>query len=230
MRAEHPVDYAPGSVAVVPLADAIAGSVRPALYVLSAAVGFVLLIACANVANLLLARSLGRQREIALRAALGAGRARSVRQLMTESVLLSAIGAVGGVLLAIVAVKGLSSFAPVSLPRLDHVSVDGRVLLFTTAVALITGLLCGIVPAFKGSSVDLRGWSRSARARSACAWRSAHGRPISATSCSQEGSRWWAPGLPSGLRRRWRRRSSLARSCLASAAPIRRRSRRPGAS
>jgi predicted permease len=155
MRAEHPNDYAAGNVAVVPLADAVAGSVRPALYVLSAAVAFVLLIACANVANLLLARSLGRRRELALRAALGAGRARIVRQLITESVLLSAIGAVGGVLLAIAAVEGLSGLAPVSLPRLDHISVDGRVLLFTTAVALATGLLCGIVPAFNGSSVDL---------------------------------------------------------------------------
>jgi putative ABC transport system permease protein len=155
MRAEHPDDYAPGNVAVVPLVDAVVGSVRPALYVLSAAVGFVLLIACANVANLLLARSLGRRRELALRAALGAGRGRIVRQLMTESVLLSAIGAVGGVLLAIAAVKGLSSLAPVSLPRLDHISVDGRVLLFTTVMALATGLLCGIVPAFNSSSVDL---------------------------------------------------------------------------
>jgi putative ABC transport system permease protein len=157
MRAEHPTDYEAGRVAVVRLADAIAGSVRPALYVLSAAVAFVLLIACANVANLLLARSLSRQREIALRAALGAGRARIVRQLMTESVLLSVMGAAGGVLLAIAAVKGLASFAPVSLPRLDRISVDGRVLLFTTAMALITGVLCGLVPAFRGSSVDLQG-------------------------------------------------------------------------
>jgi putative ABC transport system permease protein len=157
MRVEHPTDYSPGSVAVVPLAEAISGPVRPALLVLSAAVAFVLLIACANVANLLLARSLGRRREIALRAALGAGRARIVRQLMTESVLLSVVGAIGGVLLAIVAVKGLSSLAPVSLPRLDRIAVDGRVLLFTTAVALATGILCGIVPAFKGSSVDLQG-------------------------------------------------------------------------
>jgi putative ABC transport system permease protein len=155
LRAEHPTDYEAASVAVVPLADAVAGTVRPALYVLWAAVAFVLLIACANVANLLLARSLGRQREIALRAALGAGRGRIVRQLMTESLLLSVIGAAGGVLLAIVAIKGLSSFAPVSLPRLDRIAVDGRVLLFTMGMAIATGLLCGIVPAFKGSSRDL---------------------------------------------------------------------------
>ncbi len=155
LRAEHPTDYAPGSVAVVSLADAVAGPVRPALYILWGAVAFVLLIACANVANLLLARSLGRQREIALRAALGAGRARIVRQLMTESLLLSVIGAIGGVLLATVAVAALASLAPVSLPRLDRVAVDGRVLMFTAAVAIATGFLCGVVPAFKGSSRDL---------------------------------------------------------------------------
>lgn len=157
MRAEHPVDYAPASVAVVPLADAIAGSVRPALYVLSAAVAFVLLIACANVANLMLARSLGRHREIALRVAIGAGRARIIRQLLTESLMLSVIGAIGGVLLAIAAVTGLVGFAPVSLPRLDRISVDGRVLIFTMIVALVTGLLCGLAPAFKGWSIDLQG-------------------------------------------------------------------------
>jgi putative ABC transport system permease protein len=157
MRLEHPTEYSPDTVAVVPLADAVAGPVRPVLFVLWGAVAFVLLIACANVANLLLARSLGRRREIALRAALGAGRARIVRQLMTESLLLSVIGAAGGVLLAIVAVKGLSTLAPVSLPRLDHMAVDGRVLLFTTAVALATGVLCGLVPAFTGSAVRLQG-------------------------------------------------------------------------
>jgi putative ABC transport system permease protein len=157
MRGEHPVDYTPARVAVVPLADAVAGSARPALYVLSAAVAFVLLIACANVANLLLARSLVRQREIALRVALGAGRVRIIRQLMTESMLLSAIGAVGGVLVAFVAVRGVSGFAPLSLPRLDHIAIDGRVLLFTTAVALATGALCGLVPAFKGSSAAVQG-------------------------------------------------------------------------
>jgi ABC-type antimicrobial peptide transport system permease subunit len=125
MRREHPGDYEAGSIAIVPLRDALTGNVPTALYVLLAAVGFVLLIACANVANLLLARSVTRQRELALRAVLGAGRSRLVRQLLTESFMLSAGGAAAGVLLALVAVRGLASLAPVSLPRLEHI-VDGR--------------------------------------------------------------------------------------------------------
>jgi putative ABC transport system permease protein len=152
MRREHPGDYEEGSLAVVPLRDALTGNVQAALYVLLGAVGFVLLIACANVANLLLARSVTRQRELALRAVLGAGRARIVRQLLTESLLLSAGGAVAGVLLAMAAVQGLAAFAPVSLPRLEHIAVDGRVLAFTAAIAILTGLFFGLVPAWRGAA------------------------------------------------------------------------------
>ena len=130
--------------------QALTGHVRAALYVLLAAVGFVLLIACANVANLLLARSVTRGRELSLRAALGAGRARIARQLLTESLLLGAGGALGGLLLAIVAVRGLASIAPVTLPRLEHVAIDGRVLAFTAAIAVLTSVLFGLVPAWRG--------------------------------------------------------------------------------
>ena len=152
MRREHPGDYEAGSLAIVPLRAALTGNVQAALYVLLCAVGFVLLIACANVANLLLARSVTRQRELALRAVLGAGRARIIRQLLTESFMLSACGAVTGVLLAMAAVRGLAAFAPVSLPRLDHIAVDGRVLAFTAAIAILTGLFFGLVPAWRGSA------------------------------------------------------------------------------
>ena len=171
---EHPAEFSPGSTAVVPLAQAINGSVRPALRVLLAAVGLVLFIACANVANLLLARSFSRRRELALRAALGAGRGRIVRQLLTESALLSVGGAVLGIGLALLAVESLSTLVPVSLPRLDRVAVDGRVLTFTAGLTLLTMLLFGLLPAWRGAETGLqpaigssgRGSSgRSSRAR-----------------------------------------------------------------
>jgi putative ABC transport system permease protein len=156
LRREYPSVYDAGSVAVVPLKDALTGRFRTALQVLLVAVAFVLLIACANVANLLLARSLTRQRELTLRAVLGAGRARIVRQLLTESALLSVCGAVAGVTLAMVAVRGLAAFAPVSLPRLEHATVDGRVLMFTAITALATTLIFGLVPAWRAARTGVQ--------------------------------------------------------------------------
>jgi putative ABC transport system permease protein len=152
MQREHPTDYDTGTIAIVPLRDALTGSVRTALLVLLAAVGCVLLIACANVANLLLARAVTRQRELALRAVLGAGRRRLVRQLLTESAMLSVGGAVAGVALATFAIEGLSSIAPVSLPRIDHVRVDGRVLAFTLGLCVLTSLVFGLLPALRAAS------------------------------------------------------------------------------
>ena len=156
MRREHPVDYDTGTIAVVPLRDALTGSVRTALVVLLAAVVFVLLIACANVANLLLARSVTRQRELALRAVLGAGRARIIRQLLTESVMLSAGGALAGIALAMLAIGGLATFAPVSLPRVEEVAIDGRVLAFTAVIAMLTSVIFGLVPAWRDAATGMQ--------------------------------------------------------------------------
>ena len=156
MRREHPTNFDAGSIAIVPLDHALTGPVKTALYVLLGAVGFVLLIACANVANLLLARSVTRQRELALRSVLGAGRARIVRQLLTESLMLSGAGAVAGAAAAALAVRGLASLAPVTLPRLDHVGVDARVLAFTAAVALLSGVVFGLIPALRAGAADPR--------------------------------------------------------------------------
>ena len=152
MRREHPTEYDAGSIAVIPLQDALTGNVRGALLVLLSAVAFVLLIACANVANLLLARSLTRQRELALRAVLGAGRGRIVRQLLTESCLLGAGGALAGILLAGLALEGLTTLAPVSLPRVGTIAIDTRVLAFTAAIALLTSLFFGLLPAWRGGA------------------------------------------------------------------------------
>ena len=137
-------------VKVWPLHEIIVTTNRRALLVLQGAVAFVLLVACANVANLLLARSVQRQREVAIRAAVGAGRARIFRQLLTESVLLSAIGATVGVLLASWLVRLFIRIAPPGFPRLQSIEIDMRMLVFTLAVAVVTGVVFGLAPALRG--------------------------------------------------------------------------------
>ena len=154
LRREYPADYPAGAISVMPMHEALTGHVRTALNVLLASVGLVLLIACANVANLLVARAAARGRELSLRAALGAGRGRIARQLLTESLLLSAGGALGGLLLAMIAIRGLALIAPVTLPRVEHVAIDGRVLVFTAAIAVLTSALFGLLPAWRAGATD----------------------------------------------------------------------------
>ncbi len=141
--------------AVIPLRKWLLGSVEPFLLVLFGAVGFVLLIACMNVANLLLARSTGRAQEFAIRAALGAGQGRIVRQLLTESTLLAAIGGGLGVLLAAAGTRAALGVLPTTLPRATDVVVDGRVLLFAGAISLLAGICFGLVPALKTRKRDV---------------------------------------------------------------------------
>ncbi len=144
-------------VMVIPLSREIVGKSQRMLLVLLAAVGMVLLIACVNAANLLLARATARQREVAIRAALGARRSRLLRQMLTESVLISLIGAVFGAAIAIAGVKALVSLLPADFPRGSDIHVNAAVFLFTLAVALATGIVFGLAPALQGSRSDLRG-------------------------------------------------------------------------
>jgi putative ABC transport system permease protein len=150
-------DYNTGTSAdVVGLQDFLVRTSRPALLLLLGAVSFVLLIACVNVANLLLARAAGRGREVVIRAALGAGRWRMIRQLLTESVLLSAAGGAAGLLLAWATLGPLLRIAADSVPPGAPVGLDARVLVFTAGVSLLTGILFGVVPALRTSNPDLR--------------------------------------------------------------------------
>ena len=142
------------TVSLVPMHARLVGGVRPVLLILFAAVGFVLLIASTNVANLLLARATARQKEIALRQALGASRARLLRQFLTESVMIFALGGLLGVLPAGLAVRALVQLAPERIPRLDNVALDGQVLLFAVGVSLLTGLLFGLIPALRAGAAS----------------------------------------------------------------------------
>src|SRR6266536_8310 len=158
MKQQYPGNYPPSSgftISAVPLLQQVVGEIRRALLILLGAVGFVLLIACVNVANLQLARAAVRQKEIAVRAAVGAGRLRIIRQLLTESVLLALMGGFLGLLLAFVAVRVLRVFGPDSLPRLNEIGLDGRVLGFTFFVSVLTGVVFGLAPALRASRVDL---------------------------------------------------------------------------
>jgi putative ABC transport system permease protein len=156
LRREFPSDYGSTTATLRPLADQLLGDVRPLLFVLFGAVSAVLLIGCANLASLLLARGAGRERELAVRTALGASRARLVRQLLTESALLSAIGGTMGLLLASSGAQALTIAAPVSVPRIDTAGLDASVLGFSLAVTVLAGFAFGLAPA-------LRAWSGNPR-------------------------------------------------------------------
>jgi len=154
-------------IAVEPLRQTIVGDVAPALLLLTIAVGFVLLIACANIANLLLARATGQHRELAVRVALGASRAQVAGHVLLESLLLSSVGGIAGMVVAWCGVQLLKANAPASMPLVDGVRIDGGVLLFTAALTVCTGLGFGIAPALRASRVSLRnGLSEGAGASS----------------------------------------------------------------
>jgi len=156
LAAAYPQADAGSSIAVRSLKSRIVGDAGKFLYVLLGAVAFVLLIACANVANLLLARAIGRAREFAIRAALGAGRARVIRQLLTESVLLSAAGGALGLLVAAWGTRAVISLLPDALPRSAEIGMDSRVFIFTAVISLVCGILFGLAPALKTSRPDLQ--------------------------------------------------------------------------
>ena len=159
LRQDHPTNYpANGGLTfgIVPLSEQVVGDGRGTLFVLLFAVAFVLLIACANVANLQLSRALARQKELAVRMAIGANRVRIARQLLTESLLLALCGGGFGVLLALGSLKWVRILGPGSVPRLDDISIDGRVLLFTLLISLVSGTLFGLAPALRISHIDLQ--------------------------------------------------------------------------
>src|SRR6185369_2537294 len=153
------------SVIIRRLSDDLVGDVRTTLYLLLGAVAVVLLIACANIANLLLAKATARTREIAIRAAVGASRGRIVRRLVTESMALAAASGLAGLLLAVWGSNALVLLAPRNVPRLAETSIDGWVLAFTFGISLAASLVFGLAPAMHASKVDLSDALKSAAAR-----------------------------------------------------------------
>jgi predicted permease len=160
LRHDYPQTYPPNgglTFGIVPLLEQVVGDVRPTLFVLLGAVGCVLVIACANVANLLLARAVARQKEIAIRTAIGASRSRIVCQMLTESLLLSLAGGIVGVLLAYCSLDWIHVVGQKSIPRINDIGIDQAALLFTFLLSLLSGTVFGLVPALRVSRLDLRG-------------------------------------------------------------------------
>ena len=178
LEAQYPESNAGWGAEVVGLREQMIGEIRPALLVFMGAVGLVLLVACANVANLMLARAAGRTREVTIRSALGASRTRLAGELLLESMLLALLGGVLGLLLALWGIEGLRSLGPDTIPRVDEIGLDPRVLGFALALSLVTGLLFGLAPVWRmarrnlheglaGGSRSVAGGSGIQRARSA---------------------------------------------------------------
>jgi predicted permease len=166
VRRDYAADYPPNAawtVSLTPLKDVVVGNTQTLLLVLLLAVSMILLMACVNVASLLLARSSARQREIALRMAMGASRARILRQLLTESLVLSLVAGAVGVIAATLSERALISFLPGQLPRAESISIDGRVLLFSMAVAIITSIIFGLAPALQTARVDANALKQDGR-------------------------------------------------------------------
>jgi predicted permease len=182
-RAKYPTALGPNEgFTVEPVRDVLVRDVRASLFVLGGAVSFVLLIACANVANLLLVRATGRRREIAIRAAIGGSRGRIIRQLLTESVVLSLAGGVFGTALGFLGIRALLTVNTAGLPRVGEfgaqVGLDWRVLAFTLAVSLVTGVLFGLIPALQGSQADLTSTLKESSGRSGTGFRQNKARSI----------------------------------------------------
>ena len=157
LQAQYPNDYATDwTLKVTPMNEKVSGKIRPALLVLLGAVGFVLLIACANVANLLLARAASRIKEVAIRSALGASRRDLLRQLMAESLLLALVGGVLGLGLAWLGMKGVIALKPANVPRISELRIDGLVTIVTLGIAVVTGLLFGLAPAIQSLRANLQ--------------------------------------------------------------------------
>jgi putative ABC transport system permease protein len=178
----YPKSNPQGGFVVEPLRDSIVGDARKSLLIILGAVGLVLLIACANVANLLLVRATGRKREFAIRSALGAGRARIIRQLLTESALLSFTGGVLGLILAFIGVRALLAISPAGLPRIGEdgsaIGLDLRVLGFTLFVSILTGILFGLFPAFSASRADLNSSLKESSGRPGTGFRQGKARAL----------------------------------------------------